>query len=41
MTNSLVVYQAQLPASLKKFRAAQYVRMSTDNNDTRSKIKRP
>jgi DNA invertase Pin-like site-specific DNA recombinase len=30
MTNSLVVHQAQLPASLKKFRAAQYVRMSTD-----------
>jgi DNA invertase Pin-like site-specific DNA recombinase len=30
MTNSLVVHQAQLPASLRKFRAAQYVRMSTD-----------
>jgi DNA invertase Pin-like site-specific DNA recombinase len=30
MTNSLVVHQAQLPDSLKKFRAAQYVRMSTD-----------
>ena len=30
MTNSLVVHQAQLPTSLKKFRAAQYVRMSTD-----------
>jgi DNA invertase Pin-like site-specific DNA recombinase len=30
MTNSLVIHQTQVPASLKKFRAAQYVRMSTD-----------
>jgi hypothetical protein len=30
MANALVVRKTRLPASQKKFRAAQYVRMSTD-----------
>jgi len=40
MANALVVRKTQVPTSQKTFRAAQYVRMSTDYSVTQSKIKR-